>query len=99
MVKKIYVGNLPFSSTEDELRDLFASFGQVQSVKLITDRETGRPRGFGFVEMDADGAAAAIESLDNTQFGGRTLRVNEAHDRRSGGGGRGPRDDRGGNRW
>jgi RNA recognition motif-containing protein len=99
MVKRIYVGNLPFTSSEDEIRELFASFGPVHSVKLITDRETGRPRGFGFVEMDAEGAAAAIEALDNSQLGGRTLRVNEAHERKPGSRGprgpRGPRDDRG----
>lgn len=106
MAKRIYVGNLPFTSTEDELRELFAAFGPVHAVKLITDRETGRPRGFGFVEMDDENAASAIESLDNTQFGGRTLRVNEAHERKGGGGrgprddrGQAPRDDRGGNRW
>ena len=97
MVKRIYVGNLPFTSSEDEIRELFAAFGPVHSVKLITDRETGRPRGFGFVEMDPEGATAAIEGLDNSQFGGRTLRVNEAHERKGGGRGgpRGHRDDRG----
>lgn len=104
MAKRIYVGNLPFTSTEEEVRDLFASFGPVHAVKLIADRETGRPRGFGFVEMDDQNAASAIEALDNTQFGGRTLRVNEAHERKAGGGrgprvSRGPRDDQEGNRW
>ncbi|MFH2007748.1 MAG: RNA-binding protein [bacterium] len=88
MVKRIYVGNLPFTATEDEVRELFASFGAVQSVKLITDRETGRPRGFGFVEMDDESAQSAISALDNTDLGGRTLKVNEARER-SGGGGRG----------
>jgi RNA recognition motif-containing protein len=87
MVKKIYVGNLPFSATENEIRDLFAQQGTVESVKLITDRETGRARGFGFVEMDDAGAAAAIQSLNGTDLGGRRLVVNEARDREGGGGG------------
>ena len=78
---KIYVGNLPFSSTEDEVRELFAQYGQVESVKLISDRETGRPRGFGFVEMEDEAALAAIEALNEKDFGGRTLRVNEARER------------------
>lgn len=81
-MKNIYVGNLPFSSTEDEVRDLFAQYGEVQSVKLISDRDTGRPRGFGFVEMEDGGADKAIESLDGTTFGGRSLRVNEARERK-----------------
>jgi len=87
MTKTIYVGNLPFNSTEDELRDLFTQHGSVYSVKVITDRETGRSRGFGFVEMDDDGATAAIESLNGTDFSGRSLRVNEAREREE----RGPR--------
>ncbi len=88
--KKLYVGNIPFSTTEDELRGLFAQHGDVDSVAVITDRETGRARGFAFVEM-ADAAAAdkAIQSLDGSDLGGRSLRVNEAHDRRGGGGGGG----------
>jgi RNA recognition motif-containing protein len=78
----IYVGNLPFSTTEDEVRDAFAAFGEVTSVKLINDRETGRPRGFGFVEMPSDDEAnAAIEALDGKDFGGRNLRANEARPR------------------
>ena len=81
-MKNIYVGNLPFSSTEDEVRDLFAQYGEVQSVKLISDRDTGRPRGFGFVEMEDGGADKAIEALDGTTFGGRSLRVNEARERK-----------------
>jgi len=89
MVKKIYVGNLPFSATENEIRDLFAQQGTVESVKLITDRETGRARGFGFVEMDDEGAAAAIQSLNGADLGGRRLVVNEARDREGGGGGSG----------
>jgi RNA recognition motif-containing protein len=87
-MKKIYVGNLPFSSTEEDLRTLFARHGAVESVSVITDRETGRPRGFAFVEMsEASAAADAIKALDGTQLGGRALRVNEAQDRREGGGG------------
>jgi RNA recognition motif-containing protein len=79
--KKLYVGNLPYSASEDELRALFAQHGSVESVALIMDRETGRPRGFGFVEMDPNGAAAAIQALDGRDFGGRQLRVNEARER------------------
>ena len=80
---KLYVGNLPFTSTESELREVFGRHGSVGSVNVITDRETGRSRGFAFVEMD-DAAAAddAIRALDGTDLGGRSLRVNEAHDRR-----------------
>ena len=85
-MKKIYVGNLPFTATEDEVKGLFAEHGEIQSLNLITDRETGRPRGFGFVEMSADGADAAIKALDGTQMGGRSLRVNEARPRRDSGG-------------
>lgn len=80
-MKSIYVGNLSFSATEDEVRDLFAQYGSVQSVKLISDRETGRPRGFGFVEMDDDAAEAAIGALNGQELGGRTLRINEARER------------------
>ncbi len=89
MSKKIYVGNLPFSANDDELRALFATHGDVQSVNLITDRETGRLRGFGFVEMDESGADAAIAALDGQDMGGRALKVNEARPRREGGGGGG----------
>lgn len=90
MSKKLYVGNLPFSTTEDELRTVFERHGSVASVAVITDRETGRARGFAFVEMDeASAAQDAIRGLDGTEFGGRNLRVNEAQDKRSGGGGRG----------
>lgn len=88
MSKKIYVGNLPYSATEDEIRQLFASYGQVDSVSLVTDRETGRPRGFGFVEMSS-GAAEAIQALDQSAMGGRTLNVNEARPREPRGGGGG----------
>ena len=81
MSKSIYVGNLPWSATEDEVQALFAEYGKVLSVKLVSDRETGRARGFGFVEMDDAEAQAAIEALDNYNSGGRTLRVNEAKPR------------------
>lgn len=97
-MKSIYVGNLPFTATEDEVRDLFEAYGEVESVRLMTDRETGRPRGFGFVKMGADDAQAAIDALNGKSFGGRDLRVNEAEDRRpAGGAGRPPRT--GGSRW
>lgn len=87
-MSKIYVGNLPFSATEDSVRTLFAQFGTVESVALINDRETGRPRGFGFVEMSKSDAAKAIQSLNGQDMGGRPLKVNEAQDKpRSGGGG------------
>jgi RNA recognition motif-containing protein len=79
-VKKLYVGNLPFGATEDDVRELFEQYGSVHSVKLIMDRDTGIPRGFGFVEMDADVAPAAISALDGSNFQGRPLRVNEARD-------------------
>ena len=78
MAKSIYVGNLPWSATEEQVQNLFAEYGTVLSVKLVNDRETGRARGFGFVEMEDPAATAAI---DNTNFGGRTLRVNEAKPR------------------
>ena len=81
MAKNIYVGNLPWSATEDEVRNAFATYGEVVSVRLVEDRETGRPRGFGFVEMEDAGADKAIEALDGSDFGGRTLKVNEARPR------------------
>ncbi len=81
MVKSIYVGNLPWSATEEQVQSLFAEYGEVASVKLVSDRETGRARGFGFVEMEEPGASAAIDALENSTFGGRTLRVNEAKPR------------------
>ena len=77
-MKSIYVGNLPFSATEDEVRALFSPFGEVQSVKIVSDRETGRPRGFGFVEMDDGDADNAIKALEGHQMGGRALKINEA---------------------
>ena len=82
MAKKIYVGNLPFSATDQELEELFSAHGQVSSARVITDRETGRSRGFGFVEMDDETAAdEAIRSLDGKDMSGRPLRVNEAKER------------------
>jgi len=86
---RIYVGNLPYNSTESELRGLFEELGSVTSASIVMDRETGRSRGFGFVEMDDASANEAIEKLNGTQFDGRSLVVNEARPReqRSGGGG------------
>jgi len=91
IVKKLYVGNLPFSATENEVESLFGQHGTVHSVALINDRETGRPRGFGFVEMDDEAATAAMGALDGADMGGRPLRVNEAQPRGGGGGGGGRR--------
>jgi RNA recognition motif-containing protein len=86
----IYVGNLPFNATEQDLRALFERHGAVELVKLINDRETGKPRGFGFVEMAQADAQAAIQALNGQQLGGRPLRINEAQERpqrpRQGGG-------------
>jgi len=78
MSKSIYVGNLPWSATEEQIQGLFAEYGNVISVKLVSDRDTGRARGFGFVEMEDADAAAAIEALDNYSLDGRTIRVNES---------------------
>lgn len=78
----IYVGNLPFSTTNQELEDMFSEFGTVESANIINDRETGRSRGFGFVEMDNEGAARAIQELNGKDMGGRSLTVNEARPRR-----------------
>ncbi len=91
MAKKLYVGNLPFSATEDQLRELFEKHGTVESVSVIIDRETGRSRGFGFIEMDEAGADSAQQALNGVEMDGRALRVNEANERRSGGGGGGYR--------
>ena len=86
---KLYVGNLSFDTTEDSLRTLFAQHGAVESAKLISDRDTGRPRGFGFVEMSNADASRAMQALNGKEFEGRALKVNEAQDaNRSGGGGR-----------
>ena len=89
-MSKLYVGNLPFTATEESVRALFAAHGSVEKVSLITDRDTGRPRGFGFVEMSNADAARAMQALNGKDFDGRALRVNEAQERdRSGGGQRG----------
>ena len=93
MAKKVYVGNLSFQTTDTELNDLFAPFGEVESVSIITDRDTGRSKGFGFVAMSDDGAEKAISQLNGTEFNGRALTVNEARPMVKkdfgGGGGRG----------
>jgi cold-inducible RNA-binding protein len=91
---KLYVGNLPFSATEDAVRALFATHGTVEKVSLITDRETGRPRGFGFVEMSNADASRAMQALNGKEMDGRSLKINEAQDKPRGGGGGG-----GGNRY
>lgn len=96
MSKKIYVGNLPWSATDADIAALFNPYGEVISARVITDRDTGRSRGFGFVEMEQDSAMEAITALNGKDVGGRSLRINEAmerNDRRGGGGGGG------GGRW
>ncbi len=80
--KSIFVGNLAYRASKEELQSLFAEYGEVHSVRIMTDRMTRRPRGFGFVEMDARGAAAAIKALDGKEFHGRELKVNEGSERR-----------------
>ena len=93
-VTKLYVGNLPFSATDDAVHALFAKHGTVEKVALITDRETGRPRGFGFVEMPNADASRAMQALNGADMDGRALKVNEAQDKErsnGGGGNRGPR--------
>jgi len=108
--KKLYVGNLPYSVTNEDLRDLFSQSGTVESASVVSDKFSGQSKGFGFVEMaDAGEAAAAIQTLDGTEFKGRNIKVNEAKPREGGGGGPrggGPRGGgdrdrggRGGNRW
>ncbi|HKS75795.1 MAG TPA: RNA-binding protein [Terriglobales bacterium] len=104
-MKNIFVGNLDFNTSEEELRQVFEVYGQVDRVSIMTDRETGRSRGFGFVEMtNAEDGEKAIAALNGTQLGGRTLNVNEARPKaeRAGGGGGRDRGGRGGggrNRW
>jgi RNA recognition motif-containing protein len=100
-MSKIYVGNLPFTATEASVNALFSAHGPVTSVSLPTDRETGRPRGFGFVEMSATDATAAIAALNGHSMEGRSLRVNEAQDKPggAGGGNRSGGGFRSGNRW
>ena len=78
MSKSIYVGNLPWSANEEQVQDLFAEYGSVLSVKLVSDRDTGRARGFGFVEMEDADAINAIAALDGKEFEGRALRINKA---------------------
>jgi RNA recognition motif-containing protein len=101
--KKLYVGNLSFNSSEEEIKAAFGQFGEVTSVTIIKDRDTGRSRGFGFVEME--NADAAIAGLNGKDFGGRTLTVNEAREREDrkhgggGGGGRGGFGGGGGRSW
>ena len=85
-MKKLYVGNLPFSTTETQVRDLFGQHCTVQGVALINDRETGRPRGFGFVEVEDSDMDKTIKALDGFDMGGRTLTVNLAQDKRNGSG-------------
>jgi cold-inducible RNA-binding protein len=94
MTKKLYIGNLPFQTTEGELSDLFSQVGAVESVRIITDRDTGRSRGFGFIEMADEDAEKAINEFNGKDMDGRALTVNEARpqvDRGGGGGGRGGR--------
>lgn len=102
MSKKIYVGNLPFTVTEEQVNEMFAQYGKVDSIAMITDRDSGRFRGFCFVEMEESAANAAIKALNDTDLDGRMMRVNEARPRedRGGrrGGGRYP-DSGGRNRW
>ena len=104
MTKRIYVGNLSYSATEEEVRDMFSPHGEIVSVAMITDRETGRFRGFCFVEMEDAAADAAVEALNDLEVGGRALRVNEARPREErggsqGGGQGGGYRDRGSSRW
>ena len=91
----LYVGNLPFSATEAEVRSLFEQHGKVDSVKVVSDRETGRPRGFAFVDMPGGDAENAIEHMNGFEMNGRALRVNEARERSA----RPPRGGGGGERW
>ncbi len=105
LTKRIYVGNLPFSSNEEELEELFSQHGEVLACVLPQDRDTGRPRGFGFIEMENEDALKAISAVDGTELGGRTLRVSEANPREErprgggGGGGRGGGGGGGGGGW
>ncbi|HCC46976.1 MAG TPA: RNA-binding protein [Elusimicrobia bacterium] len=99
MSKRIYVGGLPFKTTEEEMNALFATYGQVTSAKLITDKYSGQSRGFGFVEMPNDAeAVAAMEKLNGSDFGGRKLTINEARPMEARTGGGGDRGGRGGDR-
>ena len=94
---KLFVGNLPFSATEQSVRALFEPYGTIDSLALINDRDTGRPRGFGFIEMPSSDASKAMQALNGKDFEGRPLKVNEAQSKeRSGGGGGGYRNGGGG---
>ncbi|HYM12270.1 MAG TPA: RNA-binding protein [Bryobacterales bacterium] len=103
---RIFVGNLPFSATDADLSALFEPFGEVQSIQIMTDRDTGKPRGFGFVEMSSEDGQKAITSLNGKEFQGRSINVNEARPKverggfghQGGGGGFGERRGRGGHR-
>ena len=86
-MKVLYVGNLPFTATEEEVRTMYSEFGAVNSVKIIKDKETGRSRGFCFVEMEDDAALKAIEGTNGKDYSGRSLRVNEAREKTEGGAG------------
>ena len=86
-MKVLYVGNLPFTATEEEVSAMYSEFGAVNSVKIIKDKETGRSRGFCFVEMEDDAALKAIEGTNGKDYSGRSLRVNEAREKTEGGGG------------
>ena len=102
MGRKLYVGNLPYSASEQSVRDAFSKCGTVSSVSIISDRDTGQSKGFGFVEMSSDAEAqAAIQQLNGTSLDGRQIKVNEAKPRenRSGGGGYGGSHNGGRNRW
>ena len=97
MGRKLYVGNIPFSAGETELQQLFSTVGTAEAINVVTDRDTGRPRGFAFVEMTTDDEAAkAIAELDQTELGGRRITVNEARPKTTGGGFGGRRSD---SRW
>ena len=89
VMTKLFVGNLPFTATDEGVRALFSKHGTVEKVALITDRDTGQPRGFGFVEMSGSDASRAMQALNGKDFNGRALKVNEAQDKGGGGGGRG----------
>ena len=80
-MKKLFVGNLPFSAKDDDLRELFASFGEVSSARVITEKLSGYSRGFGFVEMEAEAASRAMSELNESDYGGKKIRVNEAHEK------------------
>ena len=96
----LYVGNLPFSTTEDELKEIFAPYGTINTVKIITDRETGRSRGFGFIEMSDNSGRKAIAELNGAEFNDKVLTVNEAREKKKGfGGGGGNNRDRNRRSW